>query len=671
VQSPRGKPVSSTSLGKNWFVLGLIVLCAALAYGNALQSPLFFDDLPSLTQNTPLQIDGGDFDAWRTAAFSSDTGPLHRPITMLTFAANHAVFGTFSPVTLKIINLSIHLLIAVLVYCLSLSIYRAPALRARNVEKINLAALAAAAIWLLHPLHVSTVLYSVQRMAQMSTLFTVLGLCMFMRYRLRWAERGAATGELVAASMWLLLITSSATLSKENGALLPWLLAVVEVCLFQGKWCGVQSRFVLWLGWAAFLLPLLLIALILVFEPGVFTAGYQQRDFTLTERLFTQARLLWHYLSWLCLPDIRAMGFQHDDIGLSSGLLQPLATLVALMAWVLVLFLAFVARRRFPLLIFALLFFLVGHVMESSVLALEMVYEHRNYLPSIGVCLLLAQALSSDNLWRGRVSAWLPVGGVLSLLLVLLIARSQVWSGQLSLARANVVNHPTSSRAQYLYATALMARYKEGRESGMSEEESKSVMVAARHHFLTMYEESGEDVLALAMLLYVDSYYFPGLGETVNWYSRLEDALQDRVLQASDVAALSLLLKCIGSGDCEVQRYRVEALVDRLLIDNPASVQLLLSKYEFLVATGASRELRVLPLERAGEIAPDHASVQVYRVLEKGQLGDIAGMYKVVGEWLRHDPHRWSLPVIIPLFAPLEGENRPLLMSQPAQGRGT
>jgi len=671
VQNPHGKPVISSVLGKSWFALGLIILCAALAYGNALQSPLFFDDLPSLMQNTPLQIDGGDFDAWRTAAFSADTGPLRRPITMLTFAANHAAFGSFSPFSLKIINLSIHLLIAVLVYCFALSIFRAPALGVRNVEKINLAALAAAAIWLLHPLHVSTVLYSVQRMAQMSTLITVLGLCVFMCYRLRWAEDGASVGELMAASLWLLLITFSGTLSKENGALLPWLLAVVEVCLFRGKWCGGKSRFVLWFGRAAFLFPLLLIILILVLVPTIFTAGYQQRDFTLTERVLTQARILWHYLSWLCLPDIRAMGFQHDDIALSRGLLLPLTTLFALMAWLLVIILAFVMRYRYPLLMFALLFFLVAHAMESSVLALEMVYEHRNYLPSIGVCLLFAQILSSDTLWRGRVSTWLPVGGILGVLLILLIARTQVWSGQLSLAKANVINHPTSSRAQYSYATALMARYKEGRENGMREEESKALMVAVRHHFLKMHDKSDQDVLALVMLIYVDSLYFPGLGQTTNWFTLLEEAAQNSVLQATDVAAISFLLKCIGSGNCGVQRYRAEALIDRLLVANPTAVQLLLSKYEFLVATGASRELRVLPLERAGEIAPAHASVQVYRVLERGQSGDIAGMYKVVGEWLRHDPHRWSLPVINPLFAPVEGKNGPLSMGQPSQGHGT
>jgi hypothetical protein len=663
--------MKSFAQNRYWVVFGLVLVSAALAYGNALRAPLFFDDIPALSQNTPLQIDGEDFDAWRTAAFSFDAGALHRPISMLSFAANYAAFGDFTGHSLKIVNLAIHLLIAVFVYFLTLSLFRAPVFRQRTKGGLQLVALTAAAIWLLQPLHVSTVLYSVQRMAQLSTLFTVLGLWIFIRYRLRWAERGASIGEILAASLWLLLITMIATLSKENGALLPWLLAVIEFCLFRGKWCGVQSCFVLRLGWAALLFPVVLIALIFVFEPGLFTAGYQQRDFTMSERLLTQSRLLWHYLGWLVLPDIRAMGFQHDDIALSRGLFQPITTLFALLAWLLILVAAFVMRRRFPLFIFGLLFFLVAHVMESSVLALEMVYEHRNYLPSIGVCLFLAHLLTSSILWQGRVNVWLPVAGVLSVLLVLLIARSQIWSGQFSLAQANVFNHPTSSRAQYFYATALLARYTQGQETDMDAQESKALMVAIRHQFLTMHQESTEDVLALTMLLYVDSYYFPALDSTMQWLALLEDSLEDRVLQKTDTAAISLMLKCIGSGNCGVQVARAEALVNNLIARNPDNVQLLLSKYEFLVATGALREARMAPLEHASSIDPNHASVQVYRVLERGRAGDIAGMYQVVGEWLAHDPRRWSLPVIMPLFAPLDVETSLLWTSPPKRDAGT
>ena len=127
--------------------------------------------------------------------------------------------------------------------------------------------------------------------------------------------------------------------------------------------------------------------------PEAISAGYAGREFSLEERLLTQGRLLWRYLAWILLPNITDMGFQHDDIPISTGLFQPLTTLLSLIAWVVLLALSFVLRRRYPLLLLYVLFFLVGHSMESTILPLEMVYEHRNYLPSMPVCLLLASIL--------------------------------------------------------------------------------------------------------------------------------------------------------------------------------------------------------------------------------------------------------------------------------------
>ncbi len=109
---------------------------------------------------------------------------------MLSFAANHAAAGGFVPAQVKATNLLIHIGIAVLLYYLFQSVIT----RLRLVPDVatgRLLALTAAGIWLLHPLNVSTVLYAVQRMAQLSALFEVAGLLVFMRYRQRWADVGA------------------------------------------------------------------------------------------------------------------------------------------------------------------------------------------------------------------------------------------------------------------------------------------------------------------------------------------------------------------------------------------------------------------------------------------------------------------------------------------------
>ncbi len=91
------------------FAIAVLLACI-LAYGQALDGPLFFDDVPNLLANDLVQIDGKSFDDWRVAALSSDSGVLFRPVSMLTFALNYVAVGGFTAPSLKATNLVIHLL---------------------------------------------------------------------------------------------------------------------------------------------------------------------------------------------------------------------------------------------------------------------------------------------------------------------------------------------------------------------------------------------------------------------------------------------------------------------------------------------------------------------------------------------------------------------------------
>ena len=436
--------------------VALLLFIAALLYAANAGDDFLFDDTPALSGNELVQISGERFDEWRTAAFSSSAGPLSRPLTMVTFALQHALEGGFSARSLKLGNIVIHLAIAGLLFLLFRALVAALVAQGKLRCDPGWVAALAMGFWLLHPLHVSTVLYAVQRMAQLSTLFTVLGLLLFVRWRSRWAERGASPQEVVAAALWLLLVTVFAVLSKENGALLLWLVPAVEVAVYRGRWAGQQRSPLAAAGWVLLLLPLVAIALIFWFAPETFLGGYTQRNFTLEERLLTQGRVLSQYVSWIVWPNILSMGFQHDDLALSTGWLQPVSTLLAVAGWVTVLVVAVWRRERWPLLLLAVLVYLVGHSMESSFLALEMVYEHRNYLPSIGICLLLGVGFASvlDRLPASRrVPALLALFAAFALLLGL---RGNTWSDDLTLSRTNLARHPESVRSNYFYGNALL-----------------------------------------------------------------------------------------------------------------------------------------------------------------------------------------------------------------------
>ena len=626
-------------------VVALLLCIAALLYTPNAGDDFLFDDTPALSGNELVQISGERFDEWRTAALSSSAGPLSRPLSMITFALQHALEGGFSARSLKLGNILIHLVIGGLLFLL----FRALLAELVAQDKLHchpgwVAALAMG-FWLLHPLHVSTVLYAVQRMAQLSTLFTVLGLLLFVRWRSRWAWCGASPQEVVAAALWLLLVTVFAVLSKENGALLLWLVPAVEVAVYRGRWAGRQRSLLAAAGWVLLLSPLVLIALIFWLAPETFLGGYAQRNFSLEERLLTQGRVLWQYISWIVWPNILSMGFQHDDIALSTGWLQPVSTLVAVVGWVSALVVAVWRRERWPLLLLAILLYLVGHSMESSFLALEMVYEHRNYLPSIGVCLLLGAGFA--NL-LGRLPSPRRMPALVALLVVfalLLGLRGNTWSDDLTLSRTNLARHPESVRSNYFYGNALLRQYRLRDELGLSEADAKASLAVGRHYMELMHQRDPADLGALVMLYYLDSLFFPELRAQTDWLSAIHVALPGRVLKASDRNALQVLAECMGDGKCATEDEEVERLFAALGRYSLPPTDIDSLRYTYLQARGAPPQKLLAALEAALARSPGQLAYYPYLIARYSDVGDAEGVLRSIGEWMHYDSRRRQLPL--------------------------
>src|SRR5690606_16092913 len=148
---------------------------------------------------------------------------------------------------------------------------------------------------------------------------------------------------------WLapaVLITPVAALFKENGALLPVLLLLVETILFRLRTASPDTRRSLLRFHALFtLLPVLLGALALAFMMPRLLEGYAVRDFNVVERALTQARVVFQYAQMILLPDVRQMGLFHDHLAVSRGLLSPPTTLPALLAGIGAVVLAWRVRQ--------------------------------------------------------------------------------------------------------------------------------------------------------------------------------------------------------------------------------------------------------------------------------------------------------------------------------------
>lgn len=635
----------------NWFSLIVCALLGVLIYSQGVNDLWLFDDGPNLVDNRLLDLVGTDADSWRTASFSSGSGVLRRPVSMASFAAQVAIEGQLSPQVAKAVNIAIHFFNAGLIFLLFRLILRVTpgALPARWSDLI--AGLAAVA-WALHPLHVSTVLYAVQRMAQLSTLFVLLGLWMFLRWRIAWAQRGASTGEVVAAGLWLLLITAIATLAKENGALLPWLIVALEVSLFRGRWSGAEVPWLSRLAWLAFSLPALVLFAAYLLPPEWLLQRYGTRDFTLQERVLTQARILWQYLGWLVWPDIAQMGVHHDDFRLSHKLMQPVSTLWSLLGWVMAMAVALLLRHRYPLLLFALLFYLVGHSMESTIWPLMMVFEHRNYLPSVGFFLLVSWGLVSVSMHFDKVDPRIPAFGWIALLLMFLFFRVSVWSDELRLAQANVVNLPESSRSHFVYANVLLRQY-EGQTAGaeeFNEDERVNLLQGSRLHYAEALHYAPDDLATLVTLYQLDGKYFLEHGQSEHWLARILELLKDKPRGITDKAALKALMRCLGTGGCRGGREVFDKLLALMGEHHSQSSLLDVLEYEYLKASGAPAPEWTAALERAVTAAPNNIKLLYKLLWGYIAMEDMGKSYELARRIMLADPHRLQTTALTNLY---------------------
>lgn len=423
-----------------------LLLAVALAY--FLLSPgvhgiFLLDDYPNLKR---LELLSGPTSLQQLLNFalSGDAGASGRVLSMLSFALQADAWPS-SPQTFKQVNLVLHLFNGILVFgvfkCLGEQWLK------QRGQAAWVAAFVASA-WLMHPLNLSTVFYVVQRMTELSTTFVLLGLLAYIHGRAlvstgrrsgyAWATTGVLGGMLLAAAC------------KESGLLLPLLVLVIEVTLLRDE---LPSH--LWRRWRSccITIPLLLVlAYLALHAPEWILGGYHLRAFTLTERVLTESRVLCRYLAQVVAPQPAGMGLFHDDFPLSRSLFEPLSTVFAAGVLLLAFGAALLLRKRVPIVSFGILWFFAGHALESSVIPLEIYFEHRNYLPMLGILFMLGggAAVISQHSEKLTPRLWKLLGGVWMLLITFVAwQQATLWGDPPRQALQWAKQHPDSTRAQH------------------------------------------------------------------------------------------------------------------------------------------------------------------------------------------------------------------------------
>lgn len=447
----------------------LLLLLAGAVFAPGLAGPFLLDDGPNFAEAEQFLEATRHCGNLELLGLGSHSGPLGRPVAMLSFALNHCVHG-LDPFLFKLTNLGLHLATAGVVLLFVRLLLKSPRFERASLHPEVREALPwlCALGWLVMPLHVSTVLYVVQRMTILSALFTLIGLTLYLAGRLRlWRDeaRGAWPCFLLAAGLCLPL----AALSKENGLLLPLLCLVVEfACFGRAERPRALGR--------ALMASLLGGGVVLGALGGWQQARlanwleglYAYRDFTLPERLATEVVVLAWY-AWMSLaPDLGRLGLFHDDFPILDLFRDPIVALTA-SAWLLGVLLAVRLREAAPWLLLGLGLFLTGHAMEASFLPLELVFEHRNYLPAVG--LVAATLMGLAGLLRSRPQLFMAVSlAWIATTAGATGARSAGWVERFTLHELELAHHPHSERAIVALAGLFHEAYRGSGDIALGEQ---------------------------------------------------------------------------------------------------------------------------------------------------------------------------------------------------------
>lgn len=377
-----------------------------------------------------------------------------RPLVNVSYAADRLVWG-YRPFGFHLTNVLLHMVVTVLLFAfLRAAMFdaarklaeRAPPTRSRppSTSRAELyAAFTGAALFAVHPLMTEAVAYVSGRSELLCATWFLLTILL--------ARRAILHGNVIAAAA-AFATGALALASKEVAAALPFVILAYDWLLLPGTERERRRRF--WGLYAPLCVQLAVAATYRVVLLQEAAAGMYHPPLL---SALTQSIVIWRYLRlavWPVGQSIMHSVHQVDSPG------DPLA-LVAVTGLLVVFLLAIRVRRTAPLLTFATIWYFACIAPSSSVIALrESMAEHRAYLATAGICLVVASGVLRWGTAReGTHRAWaayrFALGGAIAVLALMTVARNEVWSSPVRLWREATVSAAGMWEPHYALADVL------------------------------------------------------------------------------------------------------------------------------------------------------------------------------------------------------------------------
>jgi tetratricopeptide (TPR) repeat protein len=461
--------MQNSVLNRTIFHLFCIAVLSFIAHSNTFETPFLFDGEYYIVENPVIKdlqnfvqpSSSKDF----TRQFNYKTFS-RRYLSYLSFAFNYRLHG-LNVAGYQIVNLSVHIITSLLLYFFIILTFKTPYLRNSAIrDYARHIALFTALLFACHPLQTEAVTYIWQRVTSLCTMFYLLSLVAYVKWRLlsqSWESRtqGIKAKEKkpiipTPGTVLLYLLSLASTIlamkTKEIAFMLPVVLVLYEMIFFGGK---IKKRL---LYLIPFFITMLIISLTTI-------SGAQVEDFDSLirgttklprgEYLLAQFRVLVTYLKLIFLPVNQNLYYDYPryysffNIEVFSSFIF-LALILGLSVYILFRYRDSMPHTR--LISFGIIWFFVSLLLESSIIPLHnVIFEHRMYLPSVGVFSALTVAIFMV------INRWKAYTRVIALMFAVIIvaltnatyARNSVWKDEIILWKDVVNKSPNQEVAHY------------------------------------------------------------------------------------------------------------------------------------------------------------------------------------------------------------------------------
>jgi tetratricopeptide (TPR) repeat protein len=457
----------------------LIALLGLIVYSNTFHVPFHFDDKYVIVKN-PIIKDLQYFtEPSKAKVFKGHfeyNALKRRYIGYLTFALNHRLHG-LDTTGYHILNLFIHVCTSLLVYLLVHLTFKTPFLLTSKLRGYSQQiALFTALLFVCHPLQTQAVTYIWQRVASLAAMFYLLSLVAYVKWRLSGYQLTATQSNNLfrvrSVPLYLVSLVSAvlAMKTKETAFMLPVMVTLYEFIFFQGK---TRKRIL-------YLIPLLLTILIIpltfinIDKPLGDLIGDisdETKDFTPLSReayLLTSFRVMVTYIRLLFLPINQNLDYDYPAYYSFFNIEVVISFLFLLLIFGTGIFLLYRYRYTAPhvrLISFGIFWFFINLLLESSIIPLNnIIFEHRMYLPSIGILIAITTSLFGgiDKL----KDKWNRIERFFIVLLVLIVVvltgttfvRNRVWGNEITLWEDVVKKSPEKERGHNNLGLAYESR---------------------------------------------------------------------------------------------------------------------------------------------------------------------------------------------------------------------